>query len=231
MTEASSPDLPRAVRRSPALRHRAADAHPWAMRGLLAVLCLALTWALADTARAEGERWRWPVSPPEVLVPFDPPEHDYGPGHRGIDLAVTGEGSAVRAVASGTVRFVGAVAGRSVVSVLHADGLISTYEPVAGVVEEGRRVEAGAVLGTISAPGPRPHCPGAECLHLGARRGGTYLDPLLLLGGRGPSVLLPWDADPAAPPAAGVRPSLARGVAPLRRGGGPGRSCGAAARR
>src|SRR5699024_8715176 len=82
---------------------------------------------------------------------------------------------------AGTVRFSGSVAGRGVVSVLHADGLVSTYEPVHGLVEAGTRVGAGEVLGTLESDSTASHCEGG-CLHLGARRGGIYLDPLPLLG-------------------------------------------------
>lgn len=163
------------------------------LRVLLVVLCLLASFSLAGPARAEPTgRWRWPTpAPHEVAAPFEAPPHRYGPGHRGIDIRVSGEGAEIRAVEAGTVRFSGKVAGRGVVSVMHADGLISTYEPVAGSVEEAQAIGAGDVLGTV-ADGEASHCPGEVCLHLGARRGQDYLDPLLLLGGRGPSVLLPW---------------------------------------
>ncbi|APX34420.1 hypothetical protein BH708_18825 [Brachybacterium sp. P6-10-X1] len=129
-----------------------------------------------------------------MVHPFDAPEDPYGPGHRGIDVAVPGGGTPVRAVEAGTVRFSGSVAGRGVVSVLHADGLISTYEPVAGTLAEGTKVRAGEMLGVV-AESEASHCSGRMCLHLGARRGQGYLDPEVLLGARGPSVLLPWSSD------------------------------------
>src|SRR5690606_31066246 len=113
------------------------------------------------------------------------PPHRYGPGHRGIDVSAP-EGT-VRAVEAGTVRFAGSVAGRPVLSILHADGLISTYEPVTALVAEGDAVTAGQVVGQLW--DGEPHCASGPCLHLGARRGQDYLDPLLLLGARGPSVL------------------------------------------
>jgi len=87
-------------------------------------------------------------------------------------------GAAVRVAAAGTVVFAGLLAGRGVVSVQHADGLRTTYEPVVPVVAAGTPVGPGAVLGTL-APGHRG-CR-AACLHWGVRRGrGSYLDPLLL---------------------------------------------------
>lgn len=169
---------------------------PGAGARMLAVLLLAavlLALLPEGSARGEGARWRWPVpSPHTVLAPFQAPEHRYGSGHRGIDIAVPEGGAPVRAVEAGTVRFSGTVAGRGVVSVRHADGLLSTYEPVHGLMTTGSRVEAGEVLGTLETGAAASHCTAGDCLHLGARRGGAYLDPLPLLGARGPSVLLPW---------------------------------------
>lgn len=166
--------------------------------GPRALLCLVLVLGVllgapAAPALSEDARWQWPLDPPhQVLVPFDPPAHRYGAGHRGVDLAVPAAPTPVRAVEAGTVRFSGTVAGRGVVSVVHADGLISTYEPVEGVLEAGVPVQAGTVIGTVEDRPELAHCPAATCLHLGARRGEDYLDPMLLLGLRGPSVLLPW---------------------------------------
>jgi murein DD-endopeptidase MepM/ murein hydrolase activator NlpD len=67
-----------------------------------------------------------------------------------------------------------------VVSVLHANGLRTTYEPVQPSVVIGARVAAGSRLGVLVAG--HPGCPVAACLHWGLRRGGDYLDPLILLG-------------------------------------------------
>src|SRR5690625_7646389 len=93
---------------------------------MLGTLCLLLMVAVAPAAQAQTGRWQWPTPPPhEVVHAFDAPDHPYGPGHRGIDIAATA-GEQVRAVEGGTVRFAGVVAGRGVVSVLHPDGLVST---------------------------------------------------------------------------------------------------------
>lgn len=165
----------------------------------LVLLCLLILGLPPWVAHAEGTRWQWPLPPPHPVVgAFEAPAHRYGPGHRGIDIAVSGEGAEVRAVEAGTIRFNGMVAGRGVVSVTHADGLISTYEPVLGVLEPGTPVAAGDLLGTIAGDAAVSHCAGTVCLHLGARRGEDYIDPLLLLGARGPSVLLPWGGGAAA---------------------------------
>ena len=149
----------------------------------------------------------WPPgAAPPVEVPFREPTHRFGPGHRGVDLTAP-VGAAVRVAAAGTVVFAGLLAGRGVVSVQHADGLRTTYEPVVPVVAAGTPVGPGAVLGTL-APGHRG-CR-AACLHWGARRGrGSYLDPLLLM--MPPHVRLlplpdPWPgAFSAGPPPRGRR--------------------------
>ena len=93
-------------------------------------------------------------------MPFREPTHRFGPGHRGVDLTAP-VGAAVHAAAAGTVVFAGVLAGRGVVSVQHADGLRTTYEPVVPVVAAGTPVGPGAVLGTL-APGHRA-CRGRAC--------------------------------------------------------------------
>lgn len=120
----------------------------------------------------------WPVSPPAVSRPFDPPEQPWLSGHRGVDLTVP-PGAVVRAAGAGTVVYAQRLAGRGVVSVAHTGGLRTTYEPVTATVIAGATVAAGHPIGTVE-PG-HPGCRGG-CLHWGLRRGGVYLDPLLLLG-------------------------------------------------
>jgi len=71
----------------------------------------------------------------------------------------------------------------------HADGLRSSYEPVAPGVAVGTDVRAGDVVATVAAA--PAHCEAVACLHLGVRRGETYLDPLSLLRPADPPVLLP----------------------------------------
>lgn len=142
----------------------------------------------SEVRRSRG-RWQWPQPGQQRIVArFDAPEQRYGSGHRGIDIA--GTASAVRAVEGGTVRFAGSVAGKPVVSIVHADGLISTYEPVVASVKKGQGVQAGQVIGELVSDSPHSHC-ASTCLHLGARTGEDYIDPEPLLGLRGPSVLYP----------------------------------------
>jgi murein DD-endopeptidase MepM/ murein hydrolase activator NlpD len=71
------------------------------------------------------------------------------------------------------------VAGRPVVSIAHADGLRTTYEPVDPSVAAGQQVARGSPIGTLG--GGHAGCPREACLHWGLRRGETYLDPLALL--------------------------------------------------
>jgi murein DD-endopeptidase MepM/ murein hydrolase activator NlpD len=123
-----------------------------------------------------------------VLTGFSAPASEYGPGHRGVDLAA-GDGSPVRAAGPGVVRFAGSIAGRGVVVVSHPDGLSTEYEPVAAAVRSGQSVLAGEVIGQVS--GRHAGCAPAGCLHWGARRGTVYLDPMSLLGTLGPVRLMP----------------------------------------
>ena len=134
--------------------------------------------------------WGWPLEgDPVVARPFRPPPTPYAAGHRGVDLAGAA-GAPVLAAGAGTVAFAGMVAGRPLVSVDHADGLRTTYEPVQPVVAAGQPVERGSPLGVLLAG--HDGCPAEACLHWGLRRGETYLDPLSLL--RPPRVrLLPWN--------------------------------------
>jgi murein DD-endopeptidase MepM/ murein hydrolase activator NlpD len=136
-------------------------------------------------------RFRWPLDGvPVVVRRFDPPPQPWLPGHRGVDLAAA-PGATVRAAGPGVVAFAGTVAGRGVVSVQHAGGLRTTYEPVEASVAAGAQVAAGAAIGSLVAG--HPGCPVPACLHWGLRRGEVYLDPLALLG-FGRMRLLPLDA-------------------------------------
>lgn len=133
-------------------------------------------------------QWPLPGTPP-VVRRFDPPPQPWLPGHRGVDLAADA-GVPVVAAGDGVVTFAGAVAGRPVLTVTHAAGLRTTYEPVHSDVEVGTPVRAGVPVGRLRAG--HPGCRAPACLHWGLRRGDIYLDPLALLG-RGPVRLLPLD--------------------------------------
>lgn len=133
--------------------------------------------------------WTWPLGPlaPAVVRGFRIGPQNWSPGHRGVDLAAEA-GRRVVAAGPGRVGFVGTIAGRGVVTVDHAGGLRTTYEPVTASVVTGDAVVAGQGLGTMQTAGS--HCSAQVCLHWGLRNAVRYLDPLLLLRPVHP-VLLP----------------------------------------
>ncbi len=160
------------------------------VRRMLLGLLTVLTVAAAPPSDAPAGTFGWPLPGfPAVVGDFESPSHPFGPGHRGVDLA--GEpGMPVLAAGQGMVVFAGPLAGRGVVSVDHAGGLRTTYEPVTATVSAGDVVDRGDQIGTLDV-GHRG-CPVPACLHWGVRRGEDYLDPLQLLA-QGPLRLLPWD--------------------------------------
>ncbi|SFS35844.1 M23 family metallopeptidase [Saccharopolyspora flava] len=130
----------------------------------------------------------WPLEPPEVLRPFDEPGSAFGPGHRGVDLAGA-PGQPVLAAADGVVVHAGWLVDRGVVSLEHASGLRTSYEPITPTVASGDRVARGQVIGHLAAG--HPGCAAPACLHWGAREGDRYRDPLELVAGSRVR-LLPW---------------------------------------
>ena len=143
--------------------------------------------AAAGAWPAPAVPWSWPAAPPHPVVrAFTAPEHRWSPGHRGIDVG-TPTGSAVTAPDDGVVHFAGVVVDRPVLSLRHADGVLSSLEPVVSELAAGDPVVRGQVVGTVQAG----HCPDVECVHLGARIDGEYVSPLMMLGLGRPSVLLP----------------------------------------
>lgn len=110
----------------------------------------------------------------EVVRPFEQPAGAYGPGHRGVDLAVARD-EPVRSAMAGTVRFAGAVAGETWVTVTHADGIETTYGGLTPSVAVGQQVAIGQRLGDMR--------PDRRVLDWGVRIGRTYIDPLGLLAG------------------------------------------------
>ena len=157
-------------------------------------------WAQASPSNPPADAWVYPVSSQEVLRDFLSPNGDYSAGHRGVDFA-TVEGEPVLAVADGTVRFAGQVAGRGVVSLSLSDGYVAEVEPVCSLVAIGDQVASGQQVGTLCGEGSS-HCQDSlnnqvSFLHLSARRfstdyarGFAYLTPLLFLGAFKPSHLV-----------------------------------------
>ena len=149
------------------------------MRFIAAVLLLV---AFAPAGHADPVRLQWPVRPPVLTRTFDAPSPNWQRGHRGVDLAGK-PGQPVYAAGPGTVVFAGLLAGRPVVSIQHAGGLRTSYEPVEAAVRAGQWVDAGSALGRLAAG--HPGCPAAACLHWGAMWGSAqraeYVDPVGLL--------------------------------------------------
>jgi murein DD-endopeptidase MepM/ murein hydrolase activator NlpD len=133
------------------------------------------------------------VDPPSgVERLFDPPEQEWGAGHRGVDL-VAAAGASILSPGPGVVTFAGQVARRGVVVVTHPGGLRTSLEPVTATVTVGTAVAAGTAIGVVEGAGGGTtpnHCAPRSCVHWGVRRGERYIDPLSLLD-RPQIVLLP----------------------------------------
>lgn len=140
-------------------------------RSLVVLTAVLAVWLGTPPVAAAAVRLTPPVDG-EVVRHFDAPTR-FGPGHRGVDLAVP-LGTPVGASAGGRVTFAGTVVGQRWVTVDHG-GLRTTVGPLATIaVRRGQWVAAGAVLGTSG----RAH--GRAAVHWSARRGDTYVDPLAI---------------------------------------------------
>jgi murein DD-endopeptidase MepM/ murein hydrolase activator NlpD len=143
-------------------------------RALVLVLAAVLP-VVAGRAGGDPVTYRPPVPAP-ISDPFRPPASPYGPGNRGVEYD-TAPGALVRAAAAGTVTFAGQVGGRLHVTVRHADGLRTTYGPLARIapgLAAGDRVDAGESVGTAG-----------EHLLWTARLGAAYVDPSVLVAASG----------------------------------------------
>jgi hypothetical protein len=162
-----------------------------------------------DRQRRYGQQPVTYVSPVDAPIadPFRPPAGPYAPGNRGLEYD-TAAGTPVRASAAGAVTFAGAVGGALHVTVLHADGVRTSYSFLAAVeVVLGQQVGQGDQLGTT-----------AGRLHFGARAGDAYFDPAALFTGSVTEVeLLPFEVPPGSTPDA-----EARALAVLAMAEGPG---------
>lgn len=150
---------------------------------LILVLVLAFSPTTAAAPGDAEDRFDWPLRPRAAITRyFDAPRERWNRGHRGVDMAGT-PGQRVVAAGAGIVVYAGSLAGRPLISIEHAGGLRTSYEPVTPLVKPGQRVSEGSVIGTLLTG--HPGCPAAACLHWGALRGpasaADYLDPLGLL--------------------------------------------------
>jgi murein DD-endopeptidase MepM/ murein hydrolase activator NlpD len=143
--------------------------------------------------------WQPPVGGP-VVRPFQAPACTWCAGHRGLEYRPT-PGTAVHAVADGTVVFAGPVVGVNYLVIRVADGRRVTLGFLAQVLARpGQQVSAGQVVALSSGR-----------LFLGVRVGNHHVDPAPLLGRpRGRLRLVPVDGQASRP------------------GSSPGRTCAAA---
>ncbi|WP_424465964.1 peptidoglycan DD-metalloendopeptidase family protein [Pseudoclavibacter helvolus] len=180
------------MRSEPQPEHASPRRHRILAGSIVALLCacgLATFTATQVDASIAPCAWLWPVEEaPSVTRAFDLTT-DYGAGHRGIDIAAR-PGAAVLAPTAGTIRFAGFVVDRPVLSLQHADGSVTSYEPVVSDLSQGSAVHPGQRIGVLS-PAHRHTPEGA--LHLGLRQGGSYADPARCFGALRPpaAVLLP----------------------------------------
>lgn len=141
--------------------------------------------ALALVASVDESVWSAPLGDPlMVTAHFDLPNGPFNAGHRGID--VSGFSEIVRAPTAGVVTFSGTVVDRPVLSIRVDEQTIVSFEPVTSDLDAGDPVSRGQAIGTIARGG---HC-SAECLHLGVRVNGEYVNPMRFFKRR--PVLLPW---------------------------------------
>ncbi|MFJ4997186.1 murein hydrolase activator EnvC family protein [Microbacterium sp. NPDC088619] len=168
-----------------------------ATTAFLLMIVVALVPPIPTTASASATDgahplWRWPIDAPRVVAsPYRAPAHEYGAGHRGIDIA-TAQGTIVRAPADGMIAFRGTVVDRPLITIEHPGGYVSTFEPLSSTLTPGDTVSAGEAVGTVAAGGHTV----VGAMHLGVRLDGAYINPMLLFGPVPRAVLLPCCAAP-----------------------------------
>jgi len=123
---------------------------------------------------------RWPVEGP-LTSPYGIRFRGLWPGlHRGVDISVP-DGTEVRAMADGRVRFAGSMSGYGTVIWLdHPGSLMTVYAHLSALrVREGDAVEGGQTIGLSGRSGNAqgPH------LHFEIWRHGREIDPVPFLGG------------------------------------------------
>ncbi len=152
----------------------------------LLVLALCLSSLAAAPLTPRDARWTPPFDGPlRISAPYSLPFGPYAAGHRGIDLPAAAPGLPVRSPVAGTVSFVGTVVDRPVVSVRVDLRTVVSLEPVESELRVGDPVARGTIMGVVTSGG---HCD-TECLHLGVRVDGEYVNPLRFF--RAKPVLLP----------------------------------------
>jgi murein DD-endopeptidase MepM/ murein hydrolase activator NlpD len=151
------------------------------MRSLLIVVIVLASVADGATADVrptprEGAVHAVPLFGTVVRAWDAPEDRPFAAGHRGIDVAAPDD-TPVRASAAGDVSFAGSVAGNRTVSIDHPDGVRTSYSFLGTIVaHRGDVVALGDVVGTVGTGHPSEGLP--PHVHVSARRGETYFDPV-----------------------------------------------------
>jgi murein DD-endopeptidase MepM/ murein hydrolase activator NlpD len=128
----------------------------------------------ASWLNTAGIKYSWPLDTEiHILRQFQLFEYSWMGGHTGIDVRAI-IGSNVRSPANGRVWFAGSVAGREVLT-LEIDNFLFSFDSVSPTVTTGEEISEGQIVATVLGK----HC-GPNCLHIGLRVSGNYLNPLLL---------------------------------------------------
>ena len=154
-----------------------------------AALLLVPVAALAWSGRVGAAPCLRPPVVGTVTDPFRAPACTWCAGNRGIEYRV-GIDAVVRAAATGTVTFVGVVAGTTYVVVELPNGWRLTYGRLVAVrARTGTTVVAGSILGSATGE-----------FYFGLRIGDTYRDPSAFIGRPvGRTRLIPDDGTPQRP--------------------------------
>ena len=125
-----------------------------------------------------SSNWSQPFS--EGDTPWDSeylaPETDYGPGHRGVDLALELDAK-IKAPVSGRIAFADLVVDRPVVTIRAESGYLATFEPACTDLKLGDWVTVGSEFAWHCSPkiDYEYHC--KSCVHFSARSQYGYLSP------------------------------------------------------
>lgn len=128
--------------------------------------------------------WIVPLTAPALLVQeYRAPLTQFGAGHRGLDYSVR-DRQTIYAPADAVVAFVGLVAKKPVVTLRHADALVTAFEPACTTLTPGASVLAGQPIGNVCGSlDYQSHCAPWLCVHFSVRRSGDYLSPRVFIGG------------------------------------------------
>lgn len=94
----------------------------------------------------------WPTGHPTPVVrAFKAPKAKWLPGHRGVELQYR-ESAPVYAAAAGRVYYCGVINHIPVISILHRNGIRSTYLPVRSELKKGETVTRSQIIGKLVSP-------------------------------------------------------------------------------